>query len=114
MDRCFRTESRKILQLIKLRLDLGSKRCRKKAGLTQAEFGDRIGFHKNQVYYVEVGKSIPSDGFIAAVSREFRVSYSWLRTGEANERDPVDDRLIEWLRRNPEVARELRIRGGLD
>lgn len=63
---------------------------------------------------MEVGKSIPSDGFIAAVSREFRVSYSWLRTGEANERDPVDDRLIEWLRRNPEVARELRIRGGLD
>ena len=90
------------------------KEIRKKAGLTQAEFGDRIGFHKNQVYYVEVGKSIPSDGFIAAVCREFRVSYSWLRTGEANERDPVDDRLIEWLRRNPEVARELRIRGGLD
>jgi len=26
----------------------------------------------------------------------------------------VDDGLIEWLRRNPEVARELRIRGGLD
>jgi transcriptional regulator with XRE-family HTH domain len=90
------------------------KEIRKKAGLTQAEFGDRIGFHKNQVYYVEVGKSIPSDGFIAAVSREFKVSYSWLRTGEANERDPVDDRLIEWLRRNPEVARGLRIRGGLD
>ena len=42
------------------------------------------------------------------------VSYLWLRTGEAEERDPVDDRLIEWLRRNPEVARELRIRGGLD
>jgi len=28
--------------------------------------------------------------------------------------DPVDDKLIEWLRRNPEIARELRIRGGLD
>ena len=90
------------------------KEIRKKAGLTQEQFGERIGFHKNQVYYVEVGKSIPSDDFIAAVSREFRVSYLWLRTGEADERDPVDDRLIEWLRRNPEVARELRVKAGLD
>jgi hypothetical protein len=48
------------------------------------------------------------------VSREFKVSFLWLRTGEADERDPVDDRLIEWLRRNPEISRELRIRGGLD
>ena len=90
------------------------KEIRKKAGLTQEQFGERIGFHKNQVYYVEVGKSIPSDDFIAAVSREFRVGYLWLRTGEADERDPVDDRLIEWLRRNPEVARELRVKAGLD
>jgi len=90
------------------------KEIRKNAGLTQSEFGERIGFHKNQVYYVEVGESIPSDDYLAAVSREFRISYSWLRTGAADERDPVDDQLIEWLRRDPEIARELRIRGGLD
>ena len=87
---------------------------RKRKGLSQTEFGERIGFHKNQVYNVENGKSIPSDEFLSAVSREFKVSFLWLRTGEADERDPVDDRLIEWLRRNPEIARELRIRGGLD
>ena len=63
---------------------------------------------------VESGKYIPSDRFLAAVSREFKVSVDWLRTGEANERDPVDDRLIEWLRKNPERARELRIEAGLD
>ena len=90
------------------------KELRKEAGLTQAEFGARIGFHKNQVYNVEVGKSIPSDDFLAAVSREFKVSVDWLRTGEADERDPVDDRLIEWLRVNPEIARELRTKAGLD
>lgn len=83
---------------------------RKGEGLNQAEFGERIGFHKNQVYNVENGKSIPSDEFLSAVSREFNFSYLWLRTGEAEERDPVDDRLIEWLRRNPEIARELRRR----
>ena len=42
------------------------------------------------------------------------LSLDWLRTGEADERDPVDDRLIEWLRKNPEIARELRIKAGLD
>lgn len=87
---------------------------RKGKGLSQAEFGERIGFHKNQVYNVENGKSIPSDEFLSAVSKEFNISYLWLRTGVSDERDPVDDRLIEWLRRNPEVAMELRIRGGLD
>ena len=48
------------------------------------------------------------------MSREFEVGVDWLRTGKADERDPVDDRLIEWLRKNPEIARELRVKGGLD
>lgn len=66
-------------------------------GLSQAEFGKRIGFHKNQVYNVENGKSIPSDEFLSAVSREFNVSYLRLRTGEADERDPLArDRSYTW------------------
>ena len=44
------------------------KDVRKRAGLTQAEFGDRIGFHKNQVYNVETGKSIPSGDYISSVA----------------------------------------------
>ena len=48
------------------------------------------------------------------------LSVDWLRTGEADERDSVDDRLdrldrlIEWLRLNPEIERELRIKAGVD
>lgn len=76
-------------------------------GISQAEFGERIGFHKNQVYNVENGKSIPSDEFLSAVSREFNVSYLWLRNGDSDERDPVDDRLIEWLRRCASSALEI-------
>ena len=49
-----------------------------------------------------------------SVAEKFKVSVDWLRTGEADKRDPVDDRLIEWLRLNPDVARELRIKAGLD
>ena len=87
---------------------------RKRAGLKQAEFAQRIGCHINQVSNVEIGKYIPSDRFLGAVAREFKVSVDWLKTGEADERDPVDDRLIEWLRKNPDVARELRTKAGLD
>ena len=42
------------------------------------------------------------------------MSVDWLRTGGTDEKDPVDDRLIEWPRMNPGVARELRIKAGLD
>ena len=69
------------------------------------------------MYYVETGKNSPSDEFLNKISSAFSVSYEWLRTGEGQidaVDDPVDDKLIEWLRRNPEIARELRIRGGLD
>ena len=55
---------------------------------------------------------------MACVAEKFRVSVDWLsvdwlRTGEADERDPVDDRL-DRLKLNPEIARELRIKAGLD
>jgi transcriptional regulator with XRE-family HTH domain len=61
---------------------------------------------------VESGKVIPSNQFLEKVSIEFGTDYQWLMTGEGqadNNTDPVDDKLIEWLRRNPDVARELRI-----
>lgn len=93
------------------------KDVRKKAGLTQQEFADKIGFHKNQVYNVEVGKSIPSDDYISSVATIFQVSVSWLKTGEGKmsaATPEVDDRLLEWLKNNPDVIRELRMRGGLD
>lgn len=93
------------------------KDVRKKAGLTQQEFADKIGFHKNQVYNVEVGKSIPSDDYMSSVATIFQVSVSWLKTGagEMSAVTPeIDDELLEWLKENPDVIRELRMRGGLD
>ena len=93
------------------------KDVRKKAGLTQQEFADKISFHKNQVYNVEAGKSIPSDDFISSVAAKCQVSVSWLKTseGEMGAGTPeVDERLLEWLKENPDVIKELRMRSGLD
>ena len=42
---------------------------------------------------------------------------NWLLTGEGEEMSDeavVDDKLIEWLSRNPDVVRRLRIEGNLD
>lgn len=93
------------------------KDVRKRAGLTQTEFGDRIGFHKNQVYNVETGKLIPSDDYVSSVALKYQVSVSWLKTGEGEMSagaPEIDDRLLEWLKNNPDVIRELRLRGWQD
>lgn len=56
---------------------------RKEAGLTQEEFGTRIGgLSRNYIWMVEKGDRTPSDRTIADICREFGVSETWLRTGE--------------------------------
>lgn len=55
---------------------------RKKLGLTQKEFGGRIGgLSQNYIWMIEKGERIPSDRTIADICREFDVSEEWLRTG---------------------------------
>lgn len=56
---------------------------RKAKGLTQEEFGERIGgLSRNYIWMLEKGNRIPSDRTIADICREFNVSENWLRTGE--------------------------------
>lgn len=92
------------------------KSIRKENNLTQQQFADRIGFHKNQVCYVEGGKSIPSDDFLKKVAIVFNVSLHWLKTGRGDEKEdikPMDDELVKWVNEHPEVLRKLRIESGL-
>ncbi len=93
------------------------KQLRKHKGLTQEQFGYSIGYHKNHIYYVEIAKHMPSDDFISKVCKVYKVRIDWLRYGEGEmtaTSDGVDEELIEWLRGNPDVVRELRLRSGLD
>lgn len=90
---------------------------RKNAGLTQEQFAEAIGYSKMQVHYVETGKVIPSNELLHQVAVAFHVNYDWIMTGEGETEaagDIVDEKLIKWLEANPDVVRELRIRGGLD
>lgn len=64
---------------------------RKNAGLTQAEFAERIGVKANTVTSYETGLRVPSDAVIVSISREFGVSETWLRTGEGEMLEHADE-----------------------
>ena len=99
--------------------DAGSRvrKVRKDNSLTQEQFGAKIGYSMILVHMVEAGKTTPSNDFLSKVSSVFAISYNWLLTGQGEEHSDeavVDDALIEWLRRNPDEVRRLRIKSGLN
>ena len=58
------------------------KEVRLKFGLTQVEFGKRIGVKQSAVTGYESGNRQPLDTIITSICREFGVNETWLRTGE--------------------------------
>ena len=64
-------------------MDIGSriKQIRKDSGLTQGEFGSRIGISLSGVSSLEIGKNTPSEQTIRAICSEFNVNRDWLVYG---------------------------------
>ncbi len=92
------------------------KQFRKQKGLTQQEFADAIGYSKRQVYCVETNKVTPSNDFLRKIATCFNINYNWILTGVGNieaSEAIVDEELIKWLKKNPDVVKELKIRSGL-
>ena len=58
------------------------KSIRLNLGLTQSEFGEKIGISQNYVWMIEKGDRIPSDRTVADICRVFNVDPCWLETGE--------------------------------
>lgn len=67
------------------------KKIRKDEGLTQVQFGERLGIKGNTITTYETGTRIPSDAIIRAICREFHISEVWLRTGEGEPHIQMDD-----------------------
>lgn len=62
---------------------------RKEAGLTQEEFGARVGgLSRNYIWMIEKGDRVPSDRTISDICREFNVNEEWLRTGAGDMFQP--------------------------
>lgn len=67
------------------------KEVRKDQGMTQTEFGDKIGVKGNTITGYENGTRRPSDSTINYICLLFDVDQTWLRTGEGRKDLPSPD-----------------------
>ena len=58
------------------------KEVRRKSGLSQTKFGERLGVSLSAVQQWELGMTAPRDSAIKLMSQEFGVNETWLRTGD--------------------------------
>lgn len=79
---------------------------RKHLGLTQKEFGERIGLKQNTVALIESGKRNTSEQTVLAICYAFQTNEKWLRTGAGSmlrtEPDDELDALIKKYHLSPE------------
>lgn len=73
------------------------KEIRKALGLTQEEFGKRLGIKRNTLSQIENGVNNVTDQVVKLICSEFGIREEWIRTGEGNMTLPVD--------REKEIAR---------
>lgn len=60
------------------------KNLRKKLGLNQTQFGERIGVKQTTIAGYETGARIPLDTVIASICKEYNVNEKWLCNGTGN------------------------------
>lgn len=86
---------------------------RKTLGLTQKEFGERIGVKPNTIGTYEIGRNEPIGAVIGLICREFRVNERWLQTGEGKmfletaKEDQLQAFLGEVMHGSPDFRRRL-------
>lgn len=87
------------------------KEVRLKFGLTQVEFGKRIGVKQSAVTGYESGNRQPLDTVITSICREFGVNETWLRTGEGPQfieitrAEQIQKMVDDIMRDHPEAFR---------
>lgn len=70
---------------------------RKKLGLSQGEFGSKIGIKKASMSAIENNRSNPSEQTIMLICKEFNVNYAWLKEGLGEMIDEYPDILLKRL-----------------
>lgn len=94
-------------------MDIGSriKQIRKDSGLTQGEFGSRIGISLSGVSALEIGKNTPSEQTIRAICSEFNINRDWLvdGVGQMEASRPFIPELMRVLRKHSDLKAVLEI-----
>lgn len=84
------------------------RQVRKADSLTLTEFGNKIGITAASVSAFELGKTNPSDQTIRSICREFKVNDIWLRSGDGdmfqamNEDEELSDYLGDVMHDEPD------------
>lgn len=75
------------------------KKLRQQLGLSQDEFGRRLGVTRGAVTNIELNKVEPKPLFVDLICREFNVNETWLRTGEGEMFKPKsrNEELFEFV-----------------
>lgn len=60
-------------------------------GLTQKEFGLNLGCSRDKISNIELGRVIPDDVFIKHICVVYKVSESWMKSGEGEMWDRAGD-----------------------
>lgn len=76
------------------------KLLRKTIGLSQRDFGAKIGISDPAVSKIEKGTNIPSEQTVKSICREFNVNYAWLLEGKGEMFSALPETLLD------EVAEE--------
>lgn len=81
--------------------------------ISQRAFADRIGITGPSVALLESGKNKPSEQTIRAICREFKISRTWLETGEGDPQVPgvEDDMIVDDVLRGEDEFIKAVIRG---
>lgn len=76
------------------------KQLRKELGISQSEFGARIGLKGGAISKIERAGSAVTDQNIHLICDKFGVNEKWLRTGEGSmyEESSKQDELVRWAR----------------
>jgi len=75
------------------------RQLRKKLGLTQQEFADKLGIPRNNIAGYETGKRSPSEAAVALICREFGANEEWLRKGKGEMFAPKIETPADYLAR---------------
>lgn len=67
------------------------KLLRKNLGLTQEEFGRKIGLKKNSISQIENGVNSLTEQLLLSICREFNVNEEWLRDGTGEMFNPMPE-----------------------
>ena len=66
------------------------KSLRKKLNLSQEAFGERLGITGGGISKLESGQRNITEQMVKSICREFHVSYLWLKTGQGEMFEPLD------------------------